>query len=54
MKTKKRVTFNDKVSVKYYNKDAQIIYPIKTKKNNKIFTILVLLLIAFFLLAILY
>ena len=54
MKTKKRVTFNDKVSVKYYDKDAQIINPVKTKKNNKLLTISVLLLIVFFLLAILY
>ena len=54
MKTKKKVRFNDKVSVKYYNKDAQIIYPVKTKKNNKILIILVLLLISFFLLTVLY
>jgi len=54
MKTKKRVTFNDKVTVRYYNKDTQISNPIKTNKNNKMITILILLLIALFLLAILY
>jgi hypothetical protein len=45
MKTKKRVTFNDKVTVRYYNKDTQISNPIRTNKNNKMITISVLLFI---------